>query len=874
MTAFKLWLKENYPFALLSFFIPFFMMMLVYGSIGIYWGSSRSILASDAFAQYSNFHASFNNMLHGRQSIFFSWNASLGLNYLSFMSYYLGGIFTPLVFFFNNRNIPDALYLITLLKIACAGLSFWFFASQTYRKLPKLSHVTLAVAYSMMSFITAYSELVTWLDTFVWLPLVILGIHRLLEKRGNGLLFVAYLLIFTSNFYFGYMIGIYSLLFFSVKVLANWREYRQRIFPFILTAGLSAISSLIIILPMFLDLRANGEELSQIVRIKTEATNVWDILMKNMIGAYDTTKYGSIPFIYIGLFALIFAVFFFVTRNIKWKEKLGFGLILAFLTASFYLQWLNLAWQGFHSPNMFLFRFAYLFSFTIIYLAGYGLQALNRPEMPKLFGVMILLSAAFVVAYTIAHDQYEFITHIMLIATVFFIILYLLAIFSFEYLKFPVKTLAILLLTLVTIEAGLNTHGMINGILNDWNYASRSLYSDPHDDIQTLVNQANKTSPEFFRLSNLDAISPNDSLNFGYSDVSFFSSMRNRHSSSFLNELGFKSAGTNLNIRYANNTILMDSLVGMRFNIAKSEISKYGFEQIGNSGAFSLFQNENALPLGVMTGSNIFDFQLEKQDNLTNQRNLFNLLANDTEDYFSFMEPTVYATDNLTIINTSEDRIELKPETSQTMKSITYTATIPAGKQAAISLFPTSRDKLGNVTIVVDGRVASSQMNITGQYYNLGYFPKERHLIFDVQFTNSETLNLIKPQILLTDLTAFQRSVDRIRENPVSVTHGNRSASFEVTATEEQPILFTTIPKDSGWTARIDGQRVDTQAFSSAFLTVKVPPGRHRVEFTYLPPGFSIGLACFGFGVGSFILINYRKAIFKKVNNRKDRDYE
>ena len=90
--------KNNWPYMLASFFIPFLIMAIIYLSIGIYPGSSRSVLASDAFSQFSNFHASFNNVLHGKQSLFYTWNASLGLNYLSLISYYLGGLFTPLVF--------------------------------------------------------------------------------------------------------------------------------------------------------------------------------------------------------------------------------------------------------------------------------------------------------------------------------------------------------------------------------------------------------------------------------------------------------------------------------------------------------------------------------------------------------------------------------------------------------------------------------------------------------------------------------------------------------------------------------------------------------------------------------------------------------
>ena len=59
-----------------------------------------------------------------------------------------------------------------------------------------------------------------------------------------------------------------------------------------------------------------------------------------------------------------------------------------------------------------------------------------------------------------------------------------------------------------------------------------------------------------------------------------FSSVRNRSASSTLDKLGFKSSGTNLNLRYANNSILADSLFGIQYNISDSPIDKYGFKDI------------------------------------------------------------------------------------------------------------------------------------------------------------------------------------------------------------------------------------------------------------------------------------------------------
>ena len=45
--------------------------------------------------------------------------------------------------------------------------------------------MTLSVSYALMSFIVAHSELIMWLDAFIYLPLVILGIHRLMDQRNR-----------------------------------------------------------------------------------------------------------------------------------------------------------------------------------------------------------------------------------------------------------------------------------------------------------------------------------------------------------------------------------------------------------------------------------------------------------------------------------------------------------------------------------------------------------------------------------------------------------------------------------------------------------------------------------------------------------------
>ena len=135
---------------------------------------------------------------------------------------------------------------------------------------------------------------------------VILGIHRLMDQRKPTLLFVSYFLLFITNYYFGFMIGLFSFLYYFARTFTDWQRYKSRIVAYFTTSLLAGGASMIMVLPAVLDLRTNGETLSEITTFKTEATAFLDIIMKNMIGVYDTTKYGSIPFIYIGLLPLIF----------------------------------------------------------------------------------------------------------------------------------------------------------------------------------------------------------------------------------------------------------------------------------------------------------------------------------------------------------------------------------------------------------------------------------------------------------------------------------------------------------------------------------------------------------------------------------------
>ncbi|MDN6640026.1 MAG: YfhO family protein, partial [Tetragenococcus sp.] len=521
------------------------------------------------------------------------------------------------------------------------------------------------------------------------------------------------------------------------------------------------------------------------------------------------------------------------------------------LIGSFYFVPLNLFWHGMHAPNMFLFRYAFVLSFTVIMLAGYGWEKLNVTNEKRLLFSFAFLIVAFTFTFLFVYKTKDYLEPISLILTLAFLIVYFIIFYSLYTKQFTFKQVVLFLLLFVTAEMAINTNSMLQGILDEWNYPSRSLYTEPYPAINELVEQTKEENDTFYRLENLDPVSANDSFNYGYSGISMFSSIRNSNTSGYMDMLGFRSRGTSLNVRYPNNTLLMDSLMAVKYNLSEQAVNKYGFRQKDSSGDYQLYENRNALPLAFLSDPAIHQTKPLANDNLANQTNLMNRLADTKETFFQFQPITVTNLNNVSI-ETQGAHTKFSEEEGNQAKEVTWRVTVPAHSQAYLSLYPTDFAELENstATITVDGQQRESQISTNGQYYDLGFHDQAKTIEFTASFYGTEDISFQNPQVVTLDTDALQKSVDKIQENGVEMQTGKRDAQAEVTTNEEQT-LVTTIPYDGGWQAKIDGKKVPVTSFQDAFVSLEVPAGKHTIELSYLPQGFLPGVGLF---IGCIIL--------------------
>ncbi|MEI5993834.1 hypothetical protein A5880_001381 [Enterococcus sp. 4G2_DIV0659] len=505
---------------------------------------------------------------------------------------------------------------------------------------------------------------------------------------------------------------------------------------------------------------------------------------------------------------------------------------------------------------MFNFRFSFLFSFLVLLLAGYGWEKYDSEDFDQLVTIFLSLMGLYLfVRFITGQADYKYIQAINVIWTFVFLVGYLVVMALMKRNESYGKWIGLLLLLLVCGEAGLNSYGIVLGIQNEWHYPSRKYYAEPYKPIKELVDQTKVDNTSFYRLENLDFVSPNDSFNYGYSGVNMFSSIRNRHSSYYLNALGYRSTGTNLNIRYANNTLLMDSLVGMKYNLAKEVVRKFGYNKIAEKGEFSLYENSYALPLGMWTDDEIYESGAVKS-----QATLLNHLAETKEDFFSFS-----ALEQVKITNIKEqkgrinrtDVVTYTPEKETEPMILEWTVDIPKNRQAYVSIYPVGYKTFGfpMMKLEVDGVVHDSSITETGQYYSLGYYKEAKKVTFKMSISNlkkKDVFQIVQPDVALLDTKKFSHSIEKIKDNGVDFQVKGRRAATTVKLDQDK-VLFTSIPYDKGWKAYVDGKRTTIPTFKQAFLTLPVSAGEHEIEFVFLPQGFPLGVGLLIVCTGGFV---------------------
>ena len=369
--------KKNILLYILGFLIPIFI-----GAVGFYTClrstvvSNHTILYGDLQVQYVSLFSYLQDVLQKGSSIGFSFVKGLGGNMISTIAYYLISPINILILFAAKTNIPFMLLIIILIKLGLAGLFMYKYLSYINKK-HSYKYLIFSTCYALSAYAVNYFFCIMWLDALYLLPLVCLGIHKIVENKSPLLYIITLFITIFTNYYIGYMGCIFACIYFVYEIIVQ-NKYKKKkelgryILKFIIPSFLAGMITMFLLIPMVYDLgttaRSVGSAMWTISKFNFDFDNLINRLLFASHSAIDVESLRTIN-IYFGIVMLPLLYFYFINKNIDKKEK-NFSMFMLFLfLISYCYEFINCAWHGFAFPNGLNYRYTYIFIFYFLIMA-------------------------------------------------------------------------------------------------------------------------------------------------------------------------------------------------------------------------------------------------------------------------------------------------------------------------------------------------------------------------------------------------------------------------------------------------------------------------------------------------------------------------
>ncbi len=836
------------PVYLAAFFLPFIIIGLAWAISGVWPFGVNMILAHDQWHQYYPFFLVLQEKLQTGGSLLYSWRIGMGTNFLSLAAYYLASPLNLLSVILPQSLALPYYTLTVLVKISCAGLFFTVFLSHTFQR-KDFTLPFFSTLYALCSFVMGYYWNAIWLDTFALLPLVVLGALRLFTQGRFCLYTLTLALSIFCSYYIGLFTCVFVVLLFITYTICCWdgflpflRRSGQMLLFSLLAGGMTAILTL----PAYMGLQSTSSAVNQFpesfaINISSPNTilGVFDALrqvISNAAAGLRPTSMEGLPNIYCGVVMVVLAVLYCANNKISLREKLCCCGMLLFFALSFIIRQLDYLWHGGHFTNMLPYRFSFLFSFVVLFMAFRLFTKLDQLRWPHVVTAIPVLIVYLYCVFTQQRLRSALLTTLIVLAAI-------VALFLFTKGKLR-KTILVLGLC-----ACMLAEGILSGVMGirQVSFTNGSDYPRSSEDVQLLLSQMEAReagNTDLYRTEVTLQQSLNDDALNGYNGVSVFSSASNCNVSTFLRSIGVAAGPTANRYVYQQADPFTNMLLGIKYLLDREglAVDPTHFTQVGSSGDVLLLENDDYLPMGFMVGADTVNYDITS---FTSGSTCFDHL-NDLHTRMTGDNRALFTTQSLTSA-TAEGEASLEKygisgyalsaegATGEAEGVFTYTAQSEC--QLCLYLFASDAQ---NVTVYINDE---QQFETSANYGYLRYIG---------QLAVGDTVAVhIAPK---TGKTSYLKVCPAIWQEQVFDDMYAQLSTQTMTATEvtdtsisgnivvkEDGLFYISVPNDPGWSAIVDGQEVEITPVGDAFIAFPLTTGAHTITLRYITPGLSLG---------------------------------
>ena len=823
-----------------AFSIPVIVMLSVYACLGIFPWGDHAILTIDLNNQYISFFSYLREMLSGERGFFYSFSKILGGDMAGLNAYYLMSPLNLLLLPFSREQLPIAIELITLIKLGLCGLTFFLCITGNRR----WQGLIFSTAYALMAYNIVYQQNIMWLDSVMLLPVVARGICRITEGKAPFLYLISLFGAIVTNYYIGFMICIFSVLFFCYQYACAGKDNRWKLSVLLRYGAASLLGgglAMWIILPALKSLSGGKAVFDLSLLTMTKVFPLRDFLLKFFIGSFDygqvvtgqPENYIPLPNIYCGMITLFFAGLFFINKKIERRKKIGAILLLLVLVLSFYLKGLNMVWHGFNEPVWFPYRFSFLFSFMLLYIAWEGFRAGECSSLVykcvSLAAVVVALLAAVLITKGRPYDFLSTEKYIFSIVS--------LTAGGFLYLLYSWKKKAAFATCLLVLScAELWVNGLIS--LQNYYYTDYTAYKEFLREAEPAVEYVKNTDDSFYRMEKTFYRNESDPMMLDYNGLSHYSSTEKTQIKYFMGQMGFRNNG---NWAYYNrgSSYAADSLLGIKYICSKTELEE-PYQLLDMVGDVGVYKNPYALGIGFMADESVLEVSIDNPHKFQLQNELWEALDNRTERNL-FCPEELSAAKLVNLQQTPESPYTYKKVDKNKLGAVIYTFKAESD-DPVFAWF--GSEAMHGAKIRVNGKDVGRYFEVRNyDILRLGSFRKGEEVTVQI-LPLTDTLSLTDTWIYYQDMSAFKEFYDSISPGQLNL---EKASDVLLKGTVEnntgKEYMFFTIPADPGWHIYVDGEEVPVENAMEIFMAAKIPEGTHEVELRFVAPGLKAGIA-------------------------------
>ena len=271
------------------------------------------------------------HILNG-ESIWYSFDISMGMNTSLALAYYAFSPFNIIFLLFYKIDNNVAITIVIILKIALSASAFQLFSKRVL-KVDNVCSIIFSICYSLCGFVVANGLYhIMWLDGVIALPLICLFITVAIEENHFLPLSICYAYLFISQFYIGYMVGFFSLVFFVLSLFAARKDIKHSlkdVLKYLLSVLEAILISAIVWVPALVFLLNNHAPDSTTFDESTGVTIIE--VINSLFGGQFTDNIAIHSYTYCGLPVLLMIPFYFSNKRISVRERILSGIIVLVL---------------------------------------------------------------------------------------------------------------------------------------------------------------------------------------------------------------------------------------------------------------------------------------------------------------------------------------------------------------------------------------------------------------------------------------------------------------------------------------------------------------------------------------------------------------